>query len=134
MTARRAGELLVGAMLMAATWSLASSASAGDGPATLGIRNGSSEFSFSLTRSKVKPGFTIIQYQNTGEDPHDVKIQRNGSEDVLEIGETAPGGVSTLPTTKLKARSTYTFWCSLEGHREAGMEATLKVAKKKGNK
>ncbi|HYH62009.1 MAG TPA: hypothetical protein VD766_09095 [Solirubrobacterales bacterium] len=132
MTARRVASALGGALCLVAVWSLAGSASAGDKPpTTVGVRNGASEFSFTLSRTKVKPGPAIIQYQNTGEDPHDVKILRRGARRELAIGVTEPGLTGSVTIERLKPESKYDLWCSLEGHREAGMEATLKVAKKK---
>ena len=97
---------------------------------TIGVRNGASEFSFSLSRTQVKPGPAIIQYHNTGEDPHDLRVQRKGSPTLLATGLTLPGLFETLPLTKLKADSRYLLWCSLDGHRPAGMEATVRVRKR----
>ena len=131
MTQRLAAGALSAALCLAAGWSVAGSATAGGGPTTIGIRNGVSEFSFFLTRTKVKPGPALIQYRNTGEDPHDVMLQRRGSDAVTELPETLPGEVNTFPEMKLKADSKYILWCSLDGHREAGMEAGLKVKKKR---
>lgn len=121
------------AAALAAVFGLtAAPASAGDkSPTTVGVRNGVSEFSFALSRTKVDPGPAIVQYQNTGEDAHDVKIQRQGGSAVLAIGVTEPGQVGSVTIPRLKPRARYQLWCSLEGHREAGMEATLKVAKRK---
>jgi plastocyanin len=131
MTRARKEGAFAGAVLLLALGSLAGSASAGGGTTFVGVRNGSSEFSFLLTRTKVKPGPAIIQYTNTGEDPHDVKIQREGSDVIAELPETPSGEVNTFPEMKLKKSSTYTLWCSLDGHREAGMEAVLKVRKRR---
>jgi plastocyanin len=131
MSAARTAGALAGALLLLATGSLTGAASAGDATTTIGIRNGSSERSFSLTRTKVPPGLALIQYTNTGEDPHDVRIQRKGSDTVVELPETPSGGVNSFPVMKLKADSKYILWCSLDGHRESGMEADLKVKKKK---
>lgn len=99
------------------------------GVTAIGIQNGSSEFSFSLTRTKVKPGLAILQYTNTGEDPHDVMIQRKGAAEILEIGEIEPGNFDSL-ITRLKRDSRYLLWCSLDGHREAGMQAELRVKRR----
>jgi plastocyanin len=130
MTGARVAAALAGALLLLAAGGLAGTASAGESTTAIGVRNGISEFSFSLSRNKVKPGPAIIQYTNTGEDPHDVMIRRRGAERVLAIGETLPGGVNTLPATRLRRDSRYVFWCSLEGHREAGMEAVLRVKRR----
>ena len=55
--------------------------------------------------------------------PHDVAIEGNG---VDVKGKTVTqGGTSTVSAT-LKA-GTYTFYCSVDSHRQAGMEGTLTV-------
>jgi len=110
----------------------AGSAPAGiEGPTTIGVRNGASEFSFSLSRTKVESGPAIIQYQNTGEDPHDLKIRRKGGDEILEIGVTQPGVAQALAVDRLKGDSIYKLWCSLEGHAEAGMKAKIGVARRR---
>jgi plastocyanin len=106
------------------------SASAGDGPTTIGVRNGATERSFSLSRTKVKPGPAIIQYTNTGEDPHDLKVQRKGGSEIWSIGELGPDDVGSI-SERLKKDSKYILWCSLDGHRESGMEAVLRVKKRR---
>jgi plastocyanin len=131
MSGRPAACALSAALCVAAAWSLAGPASAGRAPTTIGVKNGVSEFSFTLTRTRVKPGPAIIQYENTGEDPHDVRLQRRGTETVIELPETPPGDVNTFPEVKLKADSRYILWCSLDGHRDAGMEAGLKVKRRR---
>lgn len=135
MNARIVAGALAGALCLLAGWLLAGTATAGDKPpTTVGVRNGASEFSFTLSRTKVNPGPAIIQYQNTGEDPHDVKILSRGGDDELAIGVTEPGLTGSVNISRLKPGSKYDLWCSLEGHREAGMEATLKVKKKRRRK
>jgi uncharacterized cupredoxin-like copper-binding protein len=124
----RAGAL-VGALLLLAG-GLAGSASAGDGPTAIGVRNGVTERSFTLTRTKVPPGPAIIQYTNTGEDPHDLKVKRKGSDVEWSIGELEPDQVGSI-NERLKKDSKYILWCSLDGHRESGMEAVLRTKKRK---
>jgi hypothetical protein len=124
----RAGAL-VGALLLLAG-GLAGSAWAGDGPTAIGVRNGVTERSFTLTRTKVPPGPAIIQYTNTGEDPHDLKVKRKGSDVEWSIGELEPDQVGSI-NERLKKDSKYILWCSLDGHRESGMEAVLRTKKRK---
>ena len=131
MNLRFTAGALAATSLALAGGGLAIPASAGDGPTTIGVRNGVTERSFSLSRTRVNPGPAIIQYTNTGEDPHDVKIQRKGSATILELPETKPGGVAAFPLMKLRQDSKYILWCSLDGHRESGMEAGLRVRKKR---
>lgn len=131
MNLRLTASALAAISLFLAGGGLAIPASAGDGPTTIGVRNGVTERSFSLSRTRVNPGPAVIQYTNTGEDPHDVRIRRRGSATIHELPETGPGGVATFPPMKLKQDSKYILWCSLDGHRESGMEAALRVKKKR---
>ena len=131
MTARGLGGTLAVVSFVLAGSSFAAPASAGDKLTTVGVRNGASEFSFALSRTRVSPGPALIQYTNTGEDPHDVRIQRKGSDAWLELPETLPGAVSAFPEMRLRRDSRYILWCSLDGHRESGMEARLRVRKRR---
>ncbi len=108
-------------------------ASAGDsdGRTTIGVRNGASEFSFYLSRVKVAPGPAFVQYQNSAEDPHDLKMQRVGTATEYATGEVLPGDTAAFTVSKLKAGSTYRLWCSFDGHVDAGMEAFVKVKRKR---
>lgn len=64
-----------------------------------------------------------IDSKNESATPHDIALEGNG---VKEGGKTVSGGgVSTISVT-LKAGK-YTYFCSLPGHREGGMEGTLTV-------
>ena len=55
---------------------------------------------------------------------HNVTIASGST--VLGATPTFVGGSRSV-TVKLKA-GTYTFYCSVPGHRQAGMEGTLKVS------
>jgi uncharacterized cupredoxin-like copper-binding protein len=126
MTAGRIASALAAISLLCAG-AIAVPSAAGGELTTIGLRNGEEERSFYLSRNRVKPGPALIQYTNTGEDPHDVKIKRKGSSNVKALPETQSGEVNTFPVMKLKADSRYILWCSLDGHRESGMEADLRV-------
>jgi len=128
MKSGRTAGALAGALCLLAGWSLAGAASPGEDPTAIGVQNGATERSFTLTRTKVRPGPAIIQYTNTGEDPHDLKVKRKGSDVTWEIGELKPAGVGSI-NKRLKQDSKYILWCSLDGHRESGMEASLRVKK-----
>lgn len=52
---------------------------------------------------------------------HDFTIDGLDTHVSAEAGETAEGGL------RADEPGTYTFYCSVEGHREAGMEGTLTV-------
>jgi plastocyanin len=83
------------------------------------------EFSFGLSRVSVKAGAAVIELANFGQDPHDLRLQRNGARHIAGIGEVAPGGRRDL-SLKLP-RGRYTLWCSVGDHRRLGMHATLLV-------
>lgn len=67
-------------------------------------------------------GEVTIAIDNQGGAPHDVTIEEVGDEPVAEAsgGETGEGTVTLEP-------GSYTYYCSVPGHREAGMEGTLDV-------
>jgi plastocyanin len=70
-----------------------------------------------------KPGAVTIKSKNDASIDHDISIEGNG------VDENGPvvknGGVSEVKVT-LKAGE-YTFYCSVPGHREGGMEGKLTV-------
>lgn len=86
------------------------------------------EWDITVSRTKLAPGPAIVELYNRGEDPHDVRIKRRGSKRVVAIPETPPQELSRIETT-LRPRSRYRLWCSLEGHRELGMEAELRTGR-----
>jgi plastocyanin len=70
-----------------------------------------------------EPGEVTIEMTNDSDIPHDVAIEGKG---VDEKGkEVTGGGVSTV-SADLKPGE-YQFYCSVPGHRQAGMEGTLTV-------
>ena len=68
-------------------------------------------------------GNVRITMNNTGDAPHNVAIEGGG---VDEKGEVVPGGGASEVQAELQPGE-YTFYCSVPGHREAGMEGTLVV-------
>lgn len=76
------------------------------------------------TSSLEAPADTIaIVLTNDSSVPHNVSIEGGG---VDVEGETFTGGTRT--TTVPLEPGTYTFYCSVPGHREGGMEGTLTVS------
>jgi len=81
------------------------------------------EFSFSPSSISVSAGERVkIIFKNEGKAPHNLVIQGLG------IGTRTIGGGQT-DTIEFTAPSsgTYTFYCSVPGHRSAGMEGKLEV-------
>ena len=83
------------------------------------------EFSFGLSRGSVKAGPAVIELANFGQDPHDLRVQRQGARHIAGLGVVAPGKRAEL-SLKLP-RGRYSLWCSVANHRQRGMRATLVV-------
>ncbi len=73
---------------------------------------------------EARVGEVAIDYTNPSEVPHNVAIEGDGEE--LAQSETVTGGDSAAATVALEAGE-YVYYCSIPGHREAGMEGTLTV-------
>lgn len=82
-----------------------------------------------LSRPKVVPGPSIIQFANAGEDAHDLKIKRVGASKSRQVGDLEPGQTANLSIGHLRKGSRYRLWCTLKNHASFGMEAYLKVKK-----
>jgi plastocyanin len=81
------------------------------------------EFSFNPSSITLSAGERVkIIFKNEGKAPHNLVIQGLG------IGTRTIGGGQT-DTIEFTAPSsgTYTFYCSVPGHRSAGMEGKLEV-------
>jgi plastocyanin len=88
--------------------------------------NPSGELSYNTTTLTAHPGKVTIDFTNMAPLQHNVTVESgSGSGNVLGATPTFSGGSKSL-TLNLKA-GTYTFFCSVPGHRMAGMQGTLKV-------
>ena len=85
----------------------------------------STEFRLSMSRVVVPGGRVRIELVNFGEDPHDLKLRRIGGKYTYTIPETHPGERSTKTLRLVAGR--YQVWCAVDGHRDWGMRATLRV-------
>lgn len=82
------------------------------------------ELAYTTTKASTKAGKVTIDFNNPQGLTHDVAIEDSQGE---EVGKTdLIAGEETSTTVDLKP-GTYTFYCSVPGHREAGMEGTLTV-------
>ena len=79
---------------------------------------------FDTTHLSARAGAVTITMTNMSQLPHNVTIAKGTS--VLGATPTFSGGSRSL-SVQLKA-GTYTFFCSIPGHRQAGMEGTLTVS------
>lgn len=82
------------------------------------------ELAYTTTEASAKAGKVTIDFNNPQGLTHDVAIEDSSGE---EVGKTdLIAGEETSTTVDLKPGE-YTFYCSVPGHREAGMEGTLTV-------
>jgi len=91
---------------------------------TLKIEAASSGLAFASTSANAKAGKVTVDFTNPQPVPHDVAIEDSSGEVLGQTETTAEGTDST--EVELKPGS-YTFFCTVPGHREAGMEGTLTV-------
>jgi plastocyanin len=82
------------------------------------------DLAFTTTSASAKAGKVTVDFNNPQALTHDVQIEDSSGEEIGGTELIASGEDST--TVDLKP-GTYTFFCSVPGHREAGMEGTLTV-------
>lgn len=81
------------------------------------------EFSFDPDRITVEKGDKlIITFKNEGDISHNFGIPSFG----VRTDTIGPGEEDTI-TFVANKRGTFTFFCSVQGHKEAGMEGELEV-------
>jgi plastocyanin len=72
---------------------------------------------------RARPGNVTVAMRNPSVEPHNVVIQGNGVDRRGRV--VLKGGTSTV-TAELRPGE-YVFYCSVDGHRQAGMEGELVV-------
>jgi uncharacterized cupredoxin-like copper-binding protein len=96
---------------------------AGGGGAIPLAADPSGQLKFDKTALEAKAGTVTIAMKNASPVPHDVSIEGGG---VDEKGKLVKDGGTSTVAAKLKPGS-YTFYCSVPGHRQAGMQGKLTV-------
>lgn len=85
----------------------------------------SGQLRFTKSSLTAKAGKVTIKFTNDASLGHNLTVQQGTSGPTLGATPTFQGGSRTL-TLELKP-GTYTFFCSVPGHRQAGMQGTLTV-------
>jgi len=70
-----------------------------------------------------KPGKDTFEFTNDSSTPHDFAVEQDGK----ELGKTEVISSSSDKLALDLEAGDYTFFCSVPGHRQAGMEGTLNV-------
>ena len=92
-------------------------------PAAENVTASETEFKIALDSSSISPGRVTFDVQNDGKIPHDLVVKGNGIEaktPLLDAGESKPLSVDLKP-------GTYDVYCSVPGHKQAGMDLKLTV-------
>ena len=90
---------------------------------TLDIPVAESGLAYRFADATAPAGQLTVKSENPQSVPHDIAVEGNG---VNEKGETVTGGGVSQFAADLPAGD-YTFFCSVPGHREGGMEGKLTV-------
>jgi plastocyanin len=86
--------------------------------------NPEGQLAYDTKSLSAKSGKVSVDFTNSSSLPHNVTIESSGGE---QVGATPTfSGGSKSVSVNLKP-GTYKFFCSVPGHRQAGMEGTLTV-------
>ena len=80
------------------------------------------EFKITLSTSQVPHGTVTFVVKNAGKIVHNLTIQQGGE----HTANLSAGSTANLTVTLKKG--SYTLYCSIPGHRQLGMKATVKVS------
>jgi plastocyanin len=98
--------------------------SAGSASAVSFEADPSGGLAYTSDKATAKAGKVTIDFSNPQPLMHDVAIEDSSGKTIAQTNTVAEGSDST--TADLKP-GTYTYYCTVPGHREAGMEGTLVV-------
>ena len=96
----------------------------GNAPVHAGAREitmDATSFSFSPSEITMRSGEEVTIMMHSSGAFHDLTVQGKGHVVGAGAGKTAKGGL------RIDKPGTYKFWCTVPGHRSAGMEGTIVV-------
>ncbi|MBM3666739.1 MAG: hypothetical protein FJW90_04545 [Actinobacteria bacterium] len=100
-------------------------ATTGGGGSTVAITAAADgTLAYDQTEVDATAGEVTIDFDNPAALSHDVAVEDDAG---TELGKTDIVAQDTATTTIDLAPGTYTFFCTVPGHREGGMEGTLNV-------
>jgi plastocyanin len=98
-------------------------ASAGGSTVDISTPSGST-LAFDQKTATAQAGNVTVSFDNKQAQPHDVVIEDSSGK---QLAKTDLIASQTATTTANLQAGTYTFFCDVPGHRDAGMEGTLTV-------
>lgn len=104
----------------------AASSSSSSAPAAQGtpVTSTEKEFSITLSRTAFTPGTYTFTVQNKGTFPHNLTVAGPGVQKAASP-TVDPGKSGTVTVTLSKG--TYELWCSVDSHKERGMDMKITV-------
>lgn len=84
------------------------------------------QLAYVTNKATGKPGSVTVRMVNTSGTPHNIAVQQGTNGPLLGASPITAKGTSSVKVA-LKA-GTYTFFCQVPGHRQAGMLGTLTVS------
>jgi len=97
----------------------------GKGAAEIHIEAAPEGLAYTSQAVTIEAGETLLHFENPQDVPHDVDLEDADGKPIADM-ETIAGGYADVPIRDLEPGE-YTFYCSVPGHREAGMEGTVTV-------
>lgn len=88
------------------------------------VRIGETEFALDPSQVTVSPGEVTFEVTNDGATVHDLEVEGQGVEEKTEIIQ--PGQSASL-RVDLSKPGRYEMYCTVDGHRESGMEGEVTV-------
>lgn len=97
-------------------------------PASGQLRVGLDDYHIRLPAKAIDPGPLRLEVHNVGADQHDLRIDTDGQK-VATTRRLTQGEDATLAVDIPSDADEVTLWCTVAGHRNQGMRATLSVQK-----
>ncbi len=97
----------------------------GKGASEIHVEAARRGLAFTTQEVTIEGGETLLHFENPQSAPHDLDLEDADGKPIADM-ETIAGGYADVPIKDLEPGE-YTFYCSVPGHREAGMEGTVTV-------
>lgn len=113
------------AMLTVVLAACGGGSSGGSGGSSSSISVTETEFKITPNTFTASPGKVTFSIKNAGTVQHDITVTVNGKNESSPL--VNPGQTISWTTTDSLTAGTYQVFCSVPGHKESGMTATLTV-------